>query len=371
MITEIFAENCKGMSFTQKVSGKTLFFGRNRCGKTARTIALQIAVLGYVQINGTAYKKPADILDAFGMGNSLHVGFKVDDWPFERRFKRSKKGVVTQTYYAQGKKVKKDKFMSTLGSVGMPKIFDLMEFMKLSDQKKIDHIFELFPPEGDIQKLEEEIESLNDKKNSLAEDAKTKKAVIATLESDKADIELPAGSLSEVQAEIENLTEKVNKGNAEIAEEEARIKAESELKEKEERIKKEAAEKAVKEEQEKVAAEKRYADEQEEELKKGLDAGKKNTDAFLEDNPPKTDEELEQMPFVSDKMIQETEKLEKKNESMGISPKVMDAIPYVSIQNIIDVIDASGCEVCAAKMIAVRERHNYDKPEGGQGGFCG
>ena len=148
MITKVTAKGFKGCDFAQELSGRTIFFGPNGAGKSARSQALQLAVNGGIIGVG---KTNDDILSAFGEGDKLVVGVEIDGkYLFERGFVRGASGSVSQGYKAGGVKVSKDYFMKALGESGAPVVLNVADFMGLSDQKKIEALFQLYPPAGDV-----------------------------------------------------------------------------------------------------------------------------------------------------------------------------------------------------------------------------
>ncbi|MBW1813059.1 MAG: hypothetical protein JRJ39_05115, partial [Deltaproteobacteria bacterium] len=105
--------------------------------------------------------------------------------------------------------VTKEKFISDFSVAGKPTIIDLSAFIGLSDQKKIDNVFELYPPKGDVMGLHDQIEAATESLNELTTTIKQTEGVIEKLTADQAEIELPAGTLAEVNQEIERTTAEV------------------------------------------------------------------------------------------------------------------------------------------------------------------
>lgn len=151
MISKIFATDFKGRSFEQPLDRLAIILGPNGSGKSARSQALQLAVMGFIP--GGAKTNP-EILDAFGSADRLVVGFEAGGYRFERGFGRSGSGTVNQGFRVNGSRASKEFFAQALGQVGAPKVIDISAFLALSDQKKLDAIFDLFPPEGDPLKVQ-------------------------------------------------------------------------------------------------------------------------------------------------------------------------------------------------------------------------
>jgi len=215
MITEIKAEGFKGMDFTQDLSEKNLIIGRNGSGKSARSIALMLLCLGYVP--GTA-KQNAAILDNFGAGEKLFVSGEIKKTHYLRRFSRDKKGTVKQDFLINRRKANKSDFIEKMAKAGAPSILDLGEaFLDLSDQKKIDYLFDLFPPGDDVSKLDVKIEELTYDLLSKQKSIKGKESVVSELMKAKAEIELPSGSLAEIRDEIGKTKDEYKACNAELS----------------------------------------------------------------------------------------------------------------------------------------------------------
>jgi len=231
MIGSIRAQNIKGMSFEYQLGQKTFIAGPNGAGKTSILIALQLAING--EVPGTG-KRNQDILHNFGSHDQLSAGIS-NGTRLDRHWKRSKGDSVSQVYMVDTRKVGKDRFITDLAKSGSPKLFDVTAFIKLSDQKKIDMIFDLFPPAGDIGKLTIEIEGLNEKLKLKQKKIRDKENFISECTVSKASLELPAGTLAETSAEKDRLKlslseaqNNLKKAEIAIAEQEAADKAKEE-----------------------------------------------------------------------------------------------------------------------------------------------
>ncbi len=234
MITKVLAKNFKNLSFQQDLEAKNLIIGPNGAGKSARAEALTLAVMGYVPGSG---KQNAEILANFGTSDQLMVGFQIDDARFERFFNRSKTGKVSQNYYINRTKATKEDFIGMLAKKGKPKILDLGAFLSQSDQKKVDTLFSMFPPGEDMVQLESDIGYRKEQINRLHKSIKRNEELITQLSRNKGLIELPAGTLAEVQAELKKTDDELEEAQKELkeaeiknAEEEAKAQAEAELK---------------------------------------------------------------------------------------------------------------------------------------------
>lgn len=347
MITEITGKNFKGLEFSQPLGEKTIFIGPNGSGKTARTQAITLAAIGYIPAGG--HKKPADILNNYSDGEKLFVGFKLDKTEFVKRISKSKKDVVSQDYLLNGRKINKDGFVENMTKNGFPKIFDLGEFIGMSDQKKIDRIFELFPPSDDLDKLNGQIEDLNEKINIKHTDIRDGEKLIGKLTEAKSNIELPHGTLAELQSKIEETKTQYRDASKKL--ENARI----------EKARAETKAQAEKEAEDKAAAVKTNT-EFEAKMEAHKEAQKKT-----EPEPQKTLQE--QTRPITPEAQAAGNRLKKRAERLGQGEfKKPDLPPDAfipkevatgSIQLIIDTINKVGCKACTALMVAKNELRRF------------
>jgi hypothetical protein len=233
MITKVSADGIKGLpKFEQPLSRLNLLTGQNGVGKTARADALTLAVLGYIP--GSA-KKNNEILSTYGAGDKLHVAFETEDRThFYRRFCREGDS-VSQNLMLNRKKANAKEFAAAMAGV---KVFDLKAFMDLSDRAKIDWISALFPPSENLAAIDEQIESQKAKQNSLTAKIRALDDMKARLNSARAEINLPAGTLAEVAGQIREMEERhhatqkhLEQVRIEAARAEAEVKAKTELRE--------------------------------------------------------------------------------------------------------------------------------------------
>ena len=349
MITKVTAKGFKGCDFAQELSGRTIFFGPNGAGKSARSQALQLAVNGGVIGAG---KTNDDILSAFGEGDKLVVGVEIDGkYLFERGFVRGPSGSVSQGYKAGGVKVSKDYFMKALGESGAPVVLNVADFMALSDQKKIEALFQLYPPAGDISTVQGKIDAAKEKINSLAAKVKTSEQAAARIASSKSQIQVPAGTLAEVDDQIATLEAELKEAQDNLTtirlEEQ---KAADALKAKEEADRKE---KERIEAEEKAKAEKAAAE----------------TTAVTDETVQKS---LAERPGEMTKKCDALFGAEKAHGipvTPGLSGSFVRIPPAfcmaASIQAIIDAMEAAGCETCTARMIARRELRKFKEAQNG------
>jgi len=209
MISKIVTKNFKGFNINEPVHQKTLYVGKNKSGKSSRSHAIALALLGYIPFAAKTNKKPADILNDFGIGDSMTVSATCNDVEFERHYSRNKKGVVSQRMRVDKKKVSATDYAVMFSNAGAPRIVDVNDFILMSDQKKIDMLFDLFPPDADLKTLDSKIDKAKTKVNELQASERTLTATIQRLTGSKSTIELPAGSLPEIKTEIETTMQQV------------------------------------------------------------------------------------------------------------------------------------------------------------------
>lgn len=210
MLTRILATGFKGLDFDQPLGERNLIVGPNGSGKSARSQCALLALLGHVPGVG---RRNQDILEAFGTDGKLCAGVEVGGKTLERRFSSNATGAVKQEYRINGRKADKDSFARALMETD-PRILDLPVFLALSDQKKIDEIFKLFPPSGDVEKLETDIEDLADDINAKNRKVTEAEASISRLRRERSGLELPAGTQADIQGEIAKTEEQLSEARA-------------------------------------------------------------------------------------------------------------------------------------------------------------
>lgn len=324
MISEILAKGFKGFSFKQPLEQFNLFLGPNGSGKSSRTQALTLAIMGYLPSDGR--KKPGDIFAIHSdHGQPFTVGFVSNLDGINQTFSRTFKNggdTISQDVACNKTKLKREQIDKVLFQLGDPKIFDLPGFMDLSDQKKIDLIFTLFPPEADLSGIDEELEKIAEKEKKTTAELKAIDLVIERLTKERSEIALPAGTMSEIKA---NIAEK----EKQLAETEAAIK-EIEAKEREEKAKAEAEEKAKKDaEKAKEKAEK----EKQEAVKAAEAKGREEGKAELKITPQEAGREAEQA---------------KTTILPGDFAQVNAGACRHDLERILSVMQATKCPQCAA-----------------------
>lgn len=369
MIERIRTVGFKGFNLDESIPEKVIYTGKNKSGKSARAGAIAIALYGYIPFS-TAGKRPGDILASFGSG-SLVAAVTIGGKEFGRKFSRNAKGVVSQVMQVDGKRMSSENFAILLNKAGDPRIANVAEFMKQSEAKKIDTLFDLFPNPAlasidiEIEKAKADVSRL-EKKKSGAE------AVAVRLNASKVAIDIPASSIAETQAEIKaveiqivELEAQVKQAEIEEAEEKATKKAEEEA----EKVKTKAIEEAkaeakieAKEEIKQEAAEKKD-DPLEIEIKKGEDQIVRYRGGSWDDSNPGEIQE----PFLPDSVEMHphnkecVEKVFERFPSRNHDECVLseDQNTFVSINRIIDALVGAGCGTCAALIVAKQELKKY------------
>ena len=352
MISKVTATGFKGCDFEQALSERTLFVGQNGAGKSARSQALQLAVNGGVIGAG---KTNDDILSTFGEGDKLVVGVEIDGkYLFQRGFVRGPSGSVSQGYKAGGVKVSKDYFMKALGESGAPVVLNVADFMGLSDQKKIEALFQLYPPAGDVGAVQGKIDAAKEKITTLTSKVKTSEQAAARIASSKSQIQVPAGTLAEIDAQITSL-------NAELKEAQENLTT-IRLEEQKAADAHKAKEDADRKEKERIEAE---------EKAKMSAVSCEAVQVSMAERPGEMGKKADAL-FGSEK-VGGTSTGTLLPGTISFSPKDLNPTPISvisvdrpplavareSIQTIIDAMDAAGCATCAAKMIARRELRKY------------
>ncbi len=226
MITRIFAQGFKGLDFDQSLALRTLIMGRVGSGKSSRSLALALLVTGSLPGTGIA-KSNSDILNAVGNGDSLTVGVEFDDGvTLERSYKRKKNGAVGCEYRNAGESVPKNLFELELDRRGVS-IADVSAFLALSDAKKVDELFRLFPPAGDVRGLGAAITRAKERISELESAIKGKEQSCQGIALSIAELKLPAGTLPEVQAEIARAEREYQEARDDMVREQARLEHEA------------------------------------------------------------------------------------------------------------------------------------------------
>ena len=326
MIDKVLAVSFKGLEFSFDLKRLNLVVGPMGCGKTSISDTIELTATGRIEGAG---KTNQAIMDAFATDSKMYVGVGSNDQFFERRFIRNKAGKVTQKFRAGTVLVTKEDFTTAFAVAGRPTIFNLKAFMDLSDEKKINKVFELYPPEGDVFVLNERITESADEINLLNAEITKAGGVVQKLTVDQAAFELPAGTLAEVQQAIERTTAEVMLTRKNFI---AQLKKETEA---------EAKEKAEKEAEAKAAEKEEHRPQ----LGGPVTHTARNSEDFQRPIPDPTKE-----AGVTDYT---TTSGSPEHEEAPLRVEITDRDDAIAlVQSIIDTMDKAGCSTCAAKIVA-------------------
>ena len=325
MIQHIKTKGFKGFSIDEPVHEKTIYVGKNKSGKSSRSHAIALTLLGYIPFAAKTNKKVSDILNDFGIGDTMTTAIVCNDVEFERHYSRDKKGSVSQRLRVDKKKVSPTDYAVALSNAGAPRIVDVPDFMLMSDQKKIDTLFSLFPPGADLKNLDSKIDRAKTLVNDLQASERTMTGTIQRLTASKSEIEMPAGSLPEIRSEMDKLTKQI-------------LDARESLKLIE-----------IDEAKETARAEQKTSSQAE--FEKVM---KMNTVVFVpgeskqdQEKPRHTREEVEAMVDFVRQDLTPTNYISRTE------------IVAASIQTIIDTMSDAGCEACAAMLVAKMELRKF------------
>ncbi len=321
MITKIKAKGFKGLNFEQSLAQYNLIVGPNGSGKSARSQALTLAINGYIPEIG---KRNQDTYDALASDTELIVEATIGEKRFERMFYRTKKS-ASQSYRVNGSKVGKDEFIQAMAKAGAPKVLDLDAFLALSDTKKIDWLFKLFPPQEDVGKLENEIERVTNKLNKANEDQRSLEKSAQNLRKSRSEMQLPNMTLAEVRQRIQDTEEALKQARADL--ESAKIE-DARAQEREAAAKQQPKPEPTKQQDER--------------------------------KPPFPDTVD---PFAGFEEAQAKKRVQNTPERVQYTPTSDEhhegPDPAESIRAIMQAMDRAGCSACAAKLVCKRELKKF------------
>lgn len=333
-ITKITGAGVKGRTFEQELSKRTLFVGPNGCGKTSRSIALQLAVLGYVPGAG---KQQGGTFDAFAPQDAteLWAGIEVDGKLIERGFTRSKSGTTSKAFKVKRMKAKANEFDAALHKADIA-VMDLSDFVSASDAKKIDWLFHLYS-DVDVAEIEQRLEKQAKTVKDLDRRVKDATGTVAQLQAAKSNLELPAGTLAEKQAEI-------------VEREKQLAKAQDELK---------AAQIAEAEERAREQERQRAAEE----------ARKSSTAQVPAAESPRPERTTSAPPRRESSTQQNQAQAQQPNLFSEPTPPRADvapaecADPTLPLQRVLATLESAGCQACAARLVTLKELNRLKQEE--------
>lgn len=395
MIEHIRTIGFKGFDLDEDVPLKAIYSGKNKSGKTTRAMGTAIALLGYIPFS-TAGKRPGDILDSFGDGKLLVSAVKIGGKEFGRKFSRNEKGVVSMVMQHEGKRKSAQDFAILLDKAGAPRIADVAEFMKQSEAKKIDTLFDLFP-NPELSTIDTEIETAKEDVSRLEKKKAGAESTVIRLTNSKQAFQIPAGSIAEVQDEINKveiqiveLSDQIKQAEIEEAEAKATKKAEEEA----EKVKTKAVEEA--EEKKEIAKGGGMTRDEARSFIKGMTPGETHDQQGTPENDDDDYHNDEFPPLISSDLLPPDDPLEaeiQKGEQqiadfksiggfeskpgeisepflpdssdvpafppMEVYPPVHQDVAAASIQRIIDALTGAGCGTCAALIVAKMELKKF------------
>lgn len=355
-VTEAFGKNFKGQTFTQPLGKLNLFTGENGSGKSTISDALVNTRFPI------ARNQQQPFFNAYGGTDPLvSIGFKTDKQSYEKVFKRSRKGAVSQKFTVDDSANQDPKDFENYIAIA-PRIFNLQGFLSLSDQKKIDMIFSLFPHKEDVEDLATQLESKKKTLNKNSADLSEHEAVIERLTRSKAAIQLPSGNLASVKFEIDKIKKQLDQARKDLKDAETeRIQEEARLKCPQCGGQKKNPALAVCEECEKINADKAE--------QSAFDFEKDNSHSQAASNQVEK-QEKHAAEFGTPYMIDPQEEARKnaeaglraKNTRMGIVPSIT---AESSINRIMGALQSAGCGTCAALLVCKAElkKHKSETPE--------
>ena len=357
MISSISAKSFKGLpDFETKLERLSLLCGPNGVGKTARAHALQLAVLGFVP--GLA-KTNRDIMATLGNGEKLVVEVRHNGVRCSRGYFQDKDGKVSEKFQLDLKRATRDQYAVAMGGV---KVFDLGAFQKLSDQGKIDLVFSLFPPADGYLEIEDQIEAKKAERNTLQKDMESLQATAARLHQQRATIELPAGTLADIKAQIQEAeqqlgmaTDALHQQNVAVAQAKAKEqaelaasrRAETEKIERERQADRDRCKVAEQQriDQMRLAAQEKLNADMAEKLRQQAELQAERERAIADGLEVRKKDEMEWRKALAPKTLPADEAIAWKcrNEMEG------------QLKAILDTMERTGCGACAAALVCKRE----------------
>lgn len=345
MLKSISAKGLKGIDFDQALGKKTLILGPNGSGKSVMMIAINLLTLGFQPGVG---KRPMDTMAKLASSDKMQICGQFEKVHLTRKFSTTKTG-AKQEYAIDFKRSTADQMTVALSKIS--KVVDLSAFLDLSDEKRIEYMIGLGGDINELQVLDQQIDTLKESILKKENDLRSKERTMESLATSLNEIEMPAGTLTEVQAEISKVEaeKRLTRDNLE----KARI----------EQAKKDAADAAEKTRKEAGAKQ------QQEPAKEQVDY-----------HPPAPKSE----PFDSNKLDQYGDPIkppatsmqqeadgqitslrhERENFAADIAKQdhlgaIVNNEAAQSIQRIIDAMDRGCNSICAAKLIAQKELRKY------------
>lgn len=406
MIEHIRTVGFKGFDIDEDIPKKVIYTGKNKRGKSARSGAIAIALYGHIPFS-TAGKRPGDILDSFGNG-SLIAAVTIGGKEFARKFSRNAKGGVSQSVQIDQKRASSENFAILLDRAGAPRIADVAEFMKQSEAKKIDTLFDLFP-NNELTNIDTEIENAKEDVSRLEKKKIGAESTVVRLTNSKANLQTNTGTIAEVQAEIESVESQIAELEEHIKQaeiEEAGIKREQELKDKAGIARNELLKNIgvdldipactemddsawmefyknkhseyqskqnrilIEEQKTKIEDERKAKEDAEAKTIEDIGVTDEDMENFKRDHFPQSFPEKSKSgdhafidgryPEVEDRFIRvDPSGGDDGNFVNDMANQIIGVNPFISIQRIIDALNGAGCGTCAALIVAKQELKKF------------
>lgn len=333
MVTKVVGKNFKGRDFEVELAPKTVICGPNGTGKTAIIQALELAING--SIVGAAHKTNQAIYEAFASGEKMTVEATIgEDQAIGRQFSMDGNGSVPNLLMVNRRRADAKSF--AVASAAAPRAVMVNDFLALSPVKMTAYLAQRFGGE-DMDRLSGEITATNNLLNQARQTARENDGYISRSMAAVAALNLPPGSLAEIQDEMKKV-------EADVA---AAQKALREAKAAEVKRKEEEARAATRERESKSL----------DELGRTAPAGEipGSMKGLLSDLPPAAPRQTTIDSYPD------------REEILGSPPPARPAAPAPgnspadSIQKIIDAIIQLGCPTCGGSIVLMTARAELRK----------
>ena len=252
LIFKIQLNGFNAQTITHDLAQHTVFLGSRGSGKSSVYKALKFC-LSPIPSTNLPKEFSAHYAEA-SQTEKFSVTLTTDDGQtFTRELIRNAKNEVKQRFLSNDKalsKIQEANFLQDLG-ITLP---DIDNFLEMSDQKKIEHLFKIFPCEVDVEKLTDQIDRSKEQENELQRKILGKREAIQSLEeqlaafpvASGATIELLQGEIAKTETTIKDYEQQLREEGWAIQERQRITIAEDEAKRREQV----AAEKATEQAQE-------------------------------------------------------------------------------------------------------------------------
>uniref|UniRef100_A0A6M3M2W4 Putative RecF/RecN/SMC domain contining protein n=3 Tax=viral metagenome TaxID=1070528 RepID=A0A6M3M2W4_9ZZZZ len=251
-ISKIEMNGFNGINCPHNLGQHTLFLGKRGSGKSSVYKALKFCLSPISSAN-----LPKEFLthyDTSSQTEKFSVTLTTDDGQvITRELSRSAKNEVKQKFLNGDKALTRNGEANFLQDLGIT-LPDIDNFLEMSDQKKIEHLFKIFPCEVDVEKLTDQIDRSKEQENELQRKILGKREAIQSLEeqlaafpvASGATIELLQGEIAKTETTIKDYEQQLREEGWAIQERQRITIAEDEAKRREQV----AAEKATEQAQE-------------------------------------------------------------------------------------------------------------------------